>query len=77
MLESHFGFVEMLLLIVTDEYIRESLMIMANRHIGSSGVIETLTELMVAKGVANHIRLDNGPEFKSRGHLRAVWKGGC
>ena len=46
-----------------DEYTRECLAIRAERHIRSSDVIETLTELMVARGVPDHIRSDNGPEF--------------
>jgi transposase InsO family protein len=36
------------LLTVIDEYTRECLAIRADRHIKSSDVIETLTELMVA-----------------------------
>ena len=51
------------LLAVIDEYTRECLAIRADRHIRSSDVIETLTELMVVRGVPDHIRSDNGPEF--------------
>ena len=51
------------LLAVIDEYTRECLAIRADRHIRSSDVIETLTELMVIRGVPDHIRSDNGPEF--------------
>ena len=54
------------LLTVIDEYTRECLAIRADRHIKSSDVIETLTELMVARGVPDHIRSDNGPEFTAR-----------
>ena len=54
------------LLTVIDEYTRECLAIRADRHIRSSDVIETLTELMVTRGVPDHIRSDNGPEFTAR-----------
>ena len=51
------------LLTVIDEYTRECLAIRADRHIRSSDVIETLTEVMVVRGVPHHIRSDNRPEF--------------
>ena len=35
----------------------------ADWYIKSSDVIESLTELMVPKGVPDHIRSDNGLEF--------------
>jgi len=54
------------LLTVIDEYTRECLAIRADRHIRSADVIETLTELMVTRGVPDHIRSDNGPEFTAR-----------
>jgi transposase InsO family protein len=54
------------LLTVIDEYTRECLAIRADRRIRSFDVIETLTELMVARGVPDHIRSDNGPEFTAR-----------
>ena len=53
----------MRLLTVIDEYTRECLEIRADRHIRSSDVIETLAEVMVTRGVPDHIRSDNGPEF--------------
>ena len=54
------------LLTVIDEYTRECLAIRAGRSIRSSDVIETLAELMTARGVPEHIRSDNGPEFTAR-----------
>ena len=54
------------LLTIVDEYTRECLAIRAERRIRSSDVIETLTELMTARGVPEHIRSDNGPEFTAR-----------
>jgi transposase InsO family protein len=41
-------------LTVIDEYTRECLAIRADRHIRSSDVIETLTELMVVRGARSH-----------------------
>ena len=54
------------LLTVMDEYTRECLAIRADRRIRSSEVIETLAELMVIRGVPDHIRSANGPEFTAR-----------
>ena len=51
---------------VIDEYTRECLAIRADRQIRSSDVIETLAELMMIRGVPDHIRSDNGPEFTAR-----------
>ena len=54
------------LLTVIDEYTRECLAIRAERSIRASDVIETLAQLMTDKGVPEHIRSDNGPEFTAR-----------
>ena len=54
------------LLTVIDEYTRECLAIRAGRSIRASDVIETLAQLMMDKGVPEHIRSDNGPEFTAR-----------
>ena len=54
------------LLTVMDEYTRECLAIRADRSIRSADVIETLSELMMIRGVPDHIRSDNGPEFTAR-----------
>ncbi len=56
----------MRLLTVIDEYTRECLAIRADRRIRSIDVIATLADLMVTRGVPEHIRSDNGPEFTSR-----------
>ena len=52
--------------VVIDEYSRECLAIRVDRRIRSVDVIETLTELMVTRGVPEHIRSDNGPEFTAQ-----------
>ena len=62
------------LLTVMDEYTRECLAIRADRHIRSCDVIETLAELMMIRGVPDHIRSDNGPEFTARAVRE--WLGG-
>ena len=54
------------LLTIIDEYTRECLAIRAGRSIRASDVIETLAQLMTNKGVPEHIRSDNGPEFTAR-----------
>ena len=54
------------LLTVIDEYSRECLAIRAARSIRSADVIEVLAELMVLRGVPDHILSDNGPEFTAR-----------
>ena len=54
------------LLTVIDEYSRACLAIRAARSIRSADVIEALAELMVTRGVPDHIRSDNGPEFTAR-----------
>ena len=49
-----------------DEYPRECLMIRAERRWSSARVIGALADVMVMKGVPEHIRSDNGPEFMAK-----------
>jgi len=51
------------LLNLIDEYTRECLLIRAERRWSSAKVIEALADVMVRKGVPEHLRSDNGPEF--------------
>jgi putative transposase len=51
------------LLVLLDEYTRECLAIRVARRLGSLEVIETLAEVMLWRGIPEHIRSDNGPEF--------------
>ena len=51
------------LLTIMDAYSRECLAIRAGRGMRSADVIEVLAELMMTRGVPDHIRSDNGPEF--------------
>ena len=49
-----------------DEHSRECLMIRPERRWSSAKVIEALADVMVMKGVPEHLRSDNGPEFVAR-----------
>jgi len=51
------------LLTLIDEFTRECLGIRVARRLGSQEVIETLAEVMVWRGIPEHLRSDNGPEF--------------
>lgn len=48
---------------IVDEYTRECLALKVDRSITSEDVIDTLAELFAMRGVPQHIRSDNGPEF--------------
>ena len=48
---------------IVDEYTRECLALKVDRSITAQDVIDTLAELFTARGVPEHIRSDNGPEF--------------
>jgi putative transposase len=49
-----------------DEFTREALAIRVDRKLSPTEVIEVLAELMLERGVPQHIRSDNGPEFVAR-----------
>jgi len=51
------------MLVVLDEYTRESLTIDVARRIKASGVIATLEYLFAVRGSPEYLRSDNGPEF--------------
>jgi len=51
------------LLVVVDEFTRESLAIEVARHLTAADVIETLAYLFAVRGVPRYLRSDNGPEF--------------
>ena len=54
------------LLTIVDEYTRECLAIDVARRLNSENVLERLAELFVSRGVPDHIRSDNGPEFTAQ-----------
>lgn len=49
-----------------DEYTRECLAIHVGRRINNSQVIEVLADAMIAHGIPEFIRSDNGPEFVAK-----------
>ena len=49
-----------------DEYTPECLAILAARRIGAQEVIELLAEVMLLRGIPEHIRSDNGPAFTAK-----------
>ncbi|MEM7188429.1 MAG: IS3 family transposase [Pseudomonadota bacterium] len=51
------------MLTVIDEFTRECLAIDVARRLNSQSVLAVLADLMVWRGVPDHIRSDNGPEF--------------
>jgi transposase InsO family protein len=51
------------MLTLVDEYTRECLAIDAARRLRSDDVLERLSWLFATRGVPEHIRSDNGPEF--------------
>lgn len=54
------------MLTVIDEHTRECLAIKVARRLNSKDVLEVLADLMVARGVPDHIRSDNGSEFTAK-----------
>jgi transposase InsO family protein len=58
---------------IVDEFTRECLDITVERKITSHLVIERLAELFITRGIPEHIRSDNGPEFTARAVRR--WLG--
>ncbi len=51
---------------IIDEYTRECLAILVKRRITSQDVIDRLFDLFIFKGIPEHIRSDNGPEFTAK-----------
>lgn len=54
------------MLTVIDEFTRECLAIRVARRLNSKDVLDVLADLMVARGVPDHIRSDNGSEFRAK-----------
>ena len=51
---------------IIDEYSRECLAILVKRCITSQDVMDQLFELIIFRGIPEHIRSDNGPEFTAK-----------
>ncbi|MDP1592285.1 MAG: IS3 family transposase [Prosthecobacter sp.] len=54
------------MLVVVDEWTRECLSIDVARSLNSDDVLERLSWLMATRGVPEHVRSDNGPEFTAK-----------
>jgi putative transposase len=54
------------ILVIIDEYTRECLALHVARSITNREVIEQLYELFLLRGIPEHIRSDNGPEFTAK-----------
>lgn len=48
---------------IVDEYTRECLALVVARSITAEDVLDVVAELFVVRGVPEHLRSDNGPEF--------------
>jgi len=51
---------------IIDEYTKECLAILVKRSITSQDVIDQLFQLIIFRGIPEHIRSDNGPEFTAK-----------
>ena len=54
------------ILTIIDEYTREYLALLVKRRITSQEVIDKLFDLFILRGIPEHIRSDNGPEFTAK-----------
>jgi transposase InsO family protein len=54
------------LMTLIDEFTRECLAIRVARRINSFGVLETMADVMLVRGVPEHIRSDNGSEMTAK-----------
>ena len=54
------------MLTIIDEYTRECLAIPVERRLTSEDVIDQLFNLFILRGIPEHIRSDNGPEFTAK-----------
>ncbi len=54
------------ILTIIDEFTRECLAMLVSRSIKSQDVIDQLFQLFILRGIPEHIRSDNGPEFTAR-----------
>ena len=51
---------------IVDEFTHECLAIRIDRRLKSADVIDVLSDLFILRGVTEHIRSDNGPEFVAK-----------
>lgn len=55
---------------VLDDFTRDCPSIKINRKLTYSDVIDVLSDLFILRGVPEHIRSDNGPEFVAKAASR-------
>lgn len=65
------------ILVILDEYTRESLRIRVEKSIPSRMVIEELKWLFRTRGAPRYLRSDNGPEFVAKAVQEWLRKAGC
>lgn len=65
------------MLVVVDEYTRECHQIRVGRCVSAEKVVDTLNWLFLLKGVPEHIRSDNGPEFVAKAVCDWLDRAGC
>jgi len=65
------------MLVILDEYTRESLRIRVEKSIPSRAVIEELRWLFRTRGAPDYLRSDNGPEFVAKAVQEWLQKAGC
>jgi putative transposase len=58
------------MLTIIDEYTRECLAILVERSLTSEDVIDQLFNLFILRGIPEHIRSDNGPEFTAKAVMK-------
>lgn len=51
---------------IVDEFTHECLAIRIDRRLRSTDVIDVLSDLFILRGVPEHVRSDNGPEFVAK-----------
>jgi len=54
------------ILVIIDEYTRECLVMLVERRLTSEDVIDQLFNLFILRGIPEHVRSDNGPEFTAK-----------
>jgi putative transposase len=62
------------ILTIIDEYTRECLGLVVKRSITSQEVIDKLFDLFILRGIPEHIRSDNGPEFTAKAIRKRLGK---
>jgi putative transposase len=54
------------ILTLIDEYSRQCLALLVERHITSDDVLHCLADLFIRYGIPEHVRSDSGPEFTAK-----------